>query len=88
MLETASAAQQKAMTKLDKIREKQKQVGMKTHKPLDEVLPSTSPSESKSKGSGKRKDKGGDEKGKGRKKLRGNKRVIRNWCKVVVSESN
>ena len=30
MLETASAAQQKAMTKLDKIREKQKQVGMKT----------------------------------------------------------
>ena len=71
MLETASAAQQKAMTKLDKIREKQKQVGMKTHKLLDEVLPSTSPSESKSKGSGKRKDKGGDEKGKGRKKLKG-----------------
>ena len=32
MLETASAAQRKAMTKLDKIREKQKQVGMKTHK--------------------------------------------------------
>ena len=71
MLETASAAQQKAVTKLDKIREKQKQVGMKTHKLLDEVLPSTSPSESKSKGSGKRKDKGGDEKGKGRKKLKG-----------------
>ena len=71
MLETASAAQQKAMTKLDKIREKQKQIGMKTHKLLDEVLPSTSPSESKSKGSGKRKDKGGDEKGKGRKKLIG-----------------
>ena len=71
MLETASAAQQKAMTKLDKIREKQKQVGMKTHKLLDEVLPSTSPSESKSKGSGKRKDKGGDEKGIGRKKLKG-----------------
>ena len=45
MLETASAAQQKAMTKLDKIREKQKQVGMKTHKLLDEVLPSTSPSD-------------------------------------------
>ena len=71
MLETASAAQQKAMTKLDKIREKQKQVGKKTHKLLDEVLPSTSPSETKSKGSGKRKDKGGDEKGKGRKKLKG-----------------
>ena len=71
MLETASAAQKKAMTKLDKIREKQKQVGMKTHKLLDEVLPSTSPSESKSKGSGKRKDTGGDEKGKGRKKLKG-----------------
>ena len=71
MLETASAAQQKAMTKLDKIREKQKQVGMKTHKLLDEVLPSTSPSESKLKGSGKRKDRGGDEKGKGRKKLKG-----------------
>ena len=71
LLETASAAQQKAMTKLDKIREKQKQVGMKTHKLLDEVLPSTPPSESKSKGSGKRKDKGGDEKGIGRKKLKG-----------------
>ena len=71
MLETASAAQQKAMTKLDKIREKQKQVGMKTHKLLDEVLSSTSPRESKSKGSGKRKDKGGDEKGKERKKLKG-----------------
>ena len=71
MLETASAAQQKAMTKLDKIREKQKQVEMKTCKLLDEVLPPTSPSESKSKGSGKRKDKGGDEKGKGRKKLKG-----------------
>ena len=51
--------------------EELKQVGMKTHKLLDEVLPSTSPSESKSKGSGKRKDKGGDEKGKGRKKLKG-----------------
>ena len=44
---------------------------MKTHKLLDEVLPSTSPSESKSKGSGKRKDIGGDEKGIGRKKLKG-----------------
>ena len=70
MLQSATEAQQEARIKLDKIREKQKQVETKTHKLLDEVLPSTSKGGSTLKGSGKRKAKGEDEKDKGGKKLK------------------
>ena len=68
MLEKANAAHVEALKKLDKIREKQKKIGTTTHKLLDEVLPSTSGSEKVS--GKKRKEKSGDEKGKGKKKIK------------------
>ena len=71
MLEKANTAHAEALKKLDKVREKQKKIGTTTHKLLDEVLPTTSGSERVSKGLGKkRKEKSGDEKGKGEKRIK------------------
>ena len=71
MLKRSSTLHTEAVKKLDKIREQQKKVGTTIHRLLDEVLPSTSGSEKVSKGSGKkRKEKSGDEKGKGEKKIK------------------
>ena len=71
MLEKANTAHVEALKKLDKVREKQKKIGTTTHKLLDEVLPTTSGSERVSKGLGKkRKEKSGDEKGKGEKRIK------------------
>ena len=71
MLKWSSTLHTEAVKKLDKIREQQKKVGTTIHRLLDEVLPSTSGSEKVSKGSGKkRKEKSGDKKGKGEKKIK------------------
>ena len=40
MLETATTKHEEAMSKLDKIRQKQKNIETTTHKLFDEVLPS------------------------------------------------
>ena len=65
MLESATESQQKARIKLDKIREKQKQVETKTHKLLDQVLPSASKGGSILKESGSASKGGSISKGSG-----------------------